>query len=122
MFTFLISGVFLLGSMLPNGDMHELVKVPALVKHYFEHTQLKGEMRFVDFLVLHYTESEGHGHKEEHKNLPCFNHCPLVTVFTCADNALPMVTVPEKEIAPATYAHPLYFFQTSHRIFQPPRV
>ena len=120
-FVLFISFVMLTGSMLPNNDVHELVKAPALVKHYFDHDKGTEQLSFLDFLVSHYTDQNEQSKSDEHKNLPFFNHCSLSMVYTCHENTVPDVKVPEAGFIPVEYAHPIYYFQTQNNIFQPPR-
>ncbi|MCC6684776.1 MAG: hypothetical protein IT247_06875 [Bacteroidia bacterium] len=109
-------------SMLPNNDIHELVKLPALVKHYFEHDRTTDSLSFIDFLIAHYTDQTEQTKKEEHKDLPFFHNCPLTIVYTCNESGVPSVVVPHSEFIPVAYAHPIYFFSTQNSVFQPPRV
>lgn len=44
----------LLALVISNGKVAELVKIPILAEHYFEHKNEKSDLSFVDFLVMHY--------------------------------------------------------------------
>ncbi len=108
--------------MLPNNGIHELVKVPALVKHYFDHDRTTDSLSFIDFLITHYVDQTEQSKKDEHKDLPFFHSCPLVVVYTCCESGIPLAVMPETRFIQAEYAQPIYFFSTQNSIFQPPRV
>ncbi|HSZ24690.1 MAG TPA: hypothetical protein VK766_03175 [Cytophagaceae bacterium] len=70
--------IILIGSFLPNMDTCELSKIPQLINHYKEHTELrKQSISFIDFILLHYgvgKESAEHQNQEDHNNLPLHEH------------------------------------------------
>jgi hypothetical protein len=62
----------LLASVLGNGDLHELQKIPALIHHYQEHLSRAGgqeKLSFIDFLEMHYANTD-HEQSEDHDQLP----------------------------------------------------
>ncbi|MFN3405331.1 MAG: hypothetical protein ACK40G_14620 [Cytophagaceae bacterium] len=80
-----ILGMFFLGSsLLPMNDTCELSKIPELCRHYQSHIQENEQLGFVEFLVMHYLDSE-HSSKENHSELPYFSHfhtvSPLLVSF-----------------------------------------
>ena len=115
------------GSLLPQGDLCELAKVPALVKHYVvhdeaEHAQRSGRhLSFLDFLSMHYSETRANAGGDDHKNLPFLDHCPVASVFTLTEPVIPALQLPATETTRAAYSIPHYSFHHSISIFQPPR-
>ncbi|MGI4865482.1 MAG: hypothetical protein ACRYFZ_16290 [Janthinobacterium lividum] len=103
----------LLGSLIPQNDLAELSKLPALVAHYqYHHSAAGGGLSLIEFLAEHYGAGTRHeagcylsqGHQRDHHNLPLHNHgnCPEVLfVLTSARPALPSA-------APAWAAGRLY--------------
>ncbi|WP_210461951.1 hypothetical protein [Rufibacter roseolus] len=59
----------LLGSLLPNSDLHELSKISDLLQHYQTHIALNGQLSFTEFLDMHYQGSENTP-SENHDRLP----------------------------------------------------
>jgi hypothetical protein len=60
----------LLGSFLPNSDLHELSKISFLIQHYQGHQdKSQGRLSFLEFLRLHYKDSQ-HMKSENHERLP----------------------------------------------------
>ena len=92
----------LLSSLIPQNDLAELSKLPALLEHYrFHHSVAGGSMSLAAFLVEHYGAGTKHfsgchlssQHQQDHHNLPLRHHgnCPVV-VFVLAGTcpALPL--------------------------------
>jgi hypothetical protein len=50
-------------------EMHELVRLPNLFRHYQEHITQSSEVGFVDFLLAHYGGA-AHNGDHDHQNLP----------------------------------------------------
>ena len=64
--------IFLLSIYLVSvTELHELFKLPQLVEHFIEHKAEDKQTTFLDFLVLHYSNSDDGG---EHSNLPFKAH------------------------------------------------
>ena len=56
-------------------ELHELFKLPQLVKHFIEHKSENSKTGLVDFLVMHYaTADDGDGDKSEDMKLPFKSH------------------------------------------------
>ena len=120
-FSFLLGLHILFTGFLHDQSAAELSRLPGLVHHFFHHTvEEQEQITFIDFLVLHYGDSN-HAHEENHEDLPLFhNICScLLYVHT------------EQHIAFAAYEDPQphnlsgYFNNYSHEsttvIFQPPK-
>lgn len=60
-----------IGISLPDSLVHQVMRVPALAVHYFHHLTEHEEIGVIDFLVLHYGDSEHmKTDAHEHQNLP----------------------------------------------------
>ncbi|MEJ8802106.1 hypothetical protein [Pontibacter sp. H249] len=60
-----------IGSLLPNSDLHELTKIPALLQHYQEHQKNANKtLNFIDFLKMHYACAAEQQSTDEHESLP----------------------------------------------------
>lgn len=65
-----LATLFFAGSLFPKSDMDELFKIPALFEHYSEHkAKSKGELSFMDFLLMHYAVGSTHD-EASHDKLP----------------------------------------------------
>lgn len=53
-------------------ELHEIYFLPALFSHYQAHLKTE-KISFLDFIQLHYSESNEHSTSDEHNNLP-FKH------------------------------------------------
>ena len=111
---------FFVGSIMPGGDWHEVPKIINLIEHFKMHeNQSQGEISVVDFLNMHYSDSETQDN-DEHANLP-FNHL-------CSFTFIALVPVFEFEIScsiPQSKAIELYSFSVVRdhipNVWQPPR-
>lgn len=116
---FCLSLCMLLGSLLPNGDLHELAKVPALIEHYLEHAERDG-LSMADFIALHYDNQEAQ-HKSEHQHLPFFQHSCSAHVFTINEHTIEIALLPVSVNKVEIQHQYTYSFLLSRSIFQPPR-
>lgn len=70
---------FLLLSFLFAGtELHQVLRLPALVLHFIEHQATSPELSFLAFIEDHYSDPENatQGHDEKHEQLPFKdNHC-----------------------------------------------
>lgn len=65
-------------------EMHELLKLPFFVCHYFEHIASEDEHSFQEFLIEHYSQHGHCGSQEHHHDLP-FKDCHgFVFSFLCS--------------------------------------
>ena len=46
--------LLLLVTLFSQTELHQVVKLPALVRHFMEHRAAKSDMSLVDFIVMHY--------------------------------------------------------------------
>lgn len=83
--------LFLVTYTFSTTELYQLLKLPVLVEHFFEHKAKNSEMSFWDFMVLHYDGNhlENHPHDDDYEqdqklpfmaqtNVPsyCFVHTP----------------------------------------------
>ena len=66
---------FLFIFLCANTEIGELLKLPNLIHHFFEHHDHKGEnnISFIDFVKSHYNDNQKHSDTDkhdEHQNLP----------------------------------------------------
>ena len=45
--------------LLGNTEAAQLLKLPTLISHYFQHRQLDPSVTFIDFLAMHYVGDDG---------------------------------------------------------------
>ncbi len=74
-------------------ELGQLLKIPALVEHYFEHKKKSSEVSIINFLVHHYKGNHLKNHPfnrdyERDQNLPFMNSTVLSMTFVLS----PLVT------------------------------
>jgi len=115
---------FLLIYLSAATELHQLVRLPVFIEHFKEHKSLNGSLGLLDFIALHYFESE-HTENESHQELP-FNSNDCVTV------ALSLVILPDISSeppakmmraiqAPILYSDLAFASRIHFSIWQPPR-
>lgn len=68
-------------------EMYQLLKIPTLIEHYWEHKNLNPEMPLIAFLKTHYDHPVKDGDFGKDQKLPFVMHAqPLVLVFTMSPN------------------------------------
>ena len=83
----LISIVLLTFYLVSTTELYQLLKIPTLVEHYFEHKALNPEMPLIAFLKTHYEHPVKDGDYGKDQKLPFVRHFqPLVLVFTLHQN------------------------------------
>jgi hypothetical protein len=68
---------FILLHLFSTTELGELLKLPVLVHHYFEHEEEHEHLSFIGFFKAHYAElhkAEGKHHNEDHQRLPFKGH------------------------------------------------
>lgn len=65
-----------------NTEAHQLLKLPVLLHHYFDHKETNNTISILDFISKHYGEDNSktsHNHNDEHEKLPFkSNDCGVV--------------------------------------------
>jgi hypothetical protein len=60
--------------LLGNTEINQLLKLPNLLTHYFEHSRINPSISFFQFLGMHYGGNDGtHADDEKDNQLPCHN-------------------------------------------------
>lgn len=117
----LLIGIHLAG----NTEAAQLLRLPQLISHYFQHRQLDGDISFFQFIAMHYGGDDGTSADDDYDSkLPCHNisHTTISLVLTSITKDLSSVTIPvvanidynEKPAAGISSKHVLL-------ILQPPR-
>jgi len=57
---------FLLSFLSANTAFGEVLKLPLLIHHYFEHSQEDNDNSIIDFLAKHYIEDINHQYNDAH--------------------------------------------------------
>jgi hypothetical protein len=108
---------------MPQNDMEELAKIPALLAHFEEHKAVHpGEaLSFSDFILEHYSQKPCDG--DNHDDLPFFKHSLPGLIFLIPliqnspalpfSNLLPVIHSPEP---------PALLLSYSGQVWQPPRI
>ena len=77
--SFLLAGLLLVGSFIPQNDLAELGKLPQLLEHYrYHHSAAGGGLSLVEFMAEHYGAGTKHHfgctfsprHQHDHQGLP----------------------------------------------------
>jgi hypothetical protein len=112
----------LAGSFMPQNDMEELCKIPALINHYHEHRNaaIDQSLSFTSFLAQHY----GNMDKEEkgHEDLPFFKHLIPSLLFLIPQTGIKLDSIAFTVFLPSEFPElnfSLATFSGSH--WQPPR-
>lgn len=77
----LISIVFLTLYLVSTTELYQLLKIPVLVEHYFEHKALNPEMPLVAFLKTHYDHPAKDGDYGKDRKLPFIVHSNTLTLL-----------------------------------------
>jgi len=68
-------------------ELYQLLKIPTLIEHYWEHKNLNPEMPLIAFLKTHYDHPAKDGDFGKDQKLPFVIHAqPLVLVFMVSPN------------------------------------
>lgn len=79
----LISILLLSLYLVSTTEVYQLLKIPALIEHYWEHKTLNPEMSLIAFLKTHYDHPVKDGDYSKDQKLPFVIHSiPLSLVFT----------------------------------------
>lgn len=121
-YIFFLATILFLGS---STELHELARIPALLKHYSHHRSENPSLSLLDFLKLHYAGNHPDDNDEsEDKGLPfksgesmIHTDIPLAIITRSGEN--PFNYLNEKAIT----CHPEgALLQRSVSIFHPPRL
>jgi len=116
--------IFLLIYLSAATELHQLLRLPVFFKHYQEHKQFNTSINLIDFITLHYFNSE-HTDADAHHELP-FNNNDCVTVALSlvilpANSTEPPANVVRSILAPILYRDLEFSSRFHFSIWQPPR-
>lgn len=120
--------VFLILHFFTATEIHQLVRMPALLKHFSEHKLSTVSLNFFEFLSMHYgNESNQHQSKgSQHEQLPFQGNCQvsLHILWVSLPGSEEIVSSPisifksEKSVLPSFVLPP----NDGNQIWQPPKV
>ena len=85
--------------LISTTEVYELLKIPTLIEHYWEHKKLNPEMTLTAFLKTHYENPVKDGDYGKDQKLPFVVHsAPLALIFT---------------------VHPNFYFETKSENYRP---
>ncbi len=119
--------ILLLGTYLCSAtELHQLLKLPALVGHYMEHAEADNDETFPCFLADHYLSGEHHDADEDHDhNLPfsCHHDCTSHSLQVASPTPFGEVVynVPSSPTEPHALDASSYSFLLSRDVWQPPK-
>ena len=109
-------------------DLKQLLKLPFLIEHYFEHKTENQSLTFWDFLHLHYAfEDVKNADHEQDMKLPFKSHsnCSTSISYHFADNFIYTFDTPNSAFVtmPPVIHYKALFLKSAHlsSIWQPPR-
>lgn len=125
-----ISAILLLSVYLfSTTGFSQMLKLPVLIHHYFEHIQEDDDISFIDFFSKHYTGKINHHHQgseqQEHKNLPFksadihFLQIAVIVQPYFSQTDIPLWLPAKKQRHPNQQDYSTNYLNT---IWQPPRV
>lgn len=124
--TKILSISFLVVMLILQTPVCQLMKLPVLVEHYFEHKHADGDdTGILDYLAIHYLSDVKQGDYERDMQLPFKQSSPsflLIVYFTPRTIELPL-----SESQPIKRDHSFYHrsFHTTEslaKVWQPPRI
>jgi hypothetical protein len=73
----LISILLLSLYLISTTEVYQLLKIPTLIEHYWEHKKLNPEMSLTAFLKTHYENPVKDGDYGKDQKLPFGSFCPI---------------------------------------------
>lgn len=109
-----------------NTEIGQLLKLPVLIHHYFEHHNGKAGISLADFLDKHYGDDNSHpSPNNEHKKLPFKSHdlgfLQITLVFQPPGGFELQTGKPASSKEKICYTEGFYSSSISSRIWQPPK-
>lgn len=120
----ILSITLLLALILRSSELDQLVRIPALISHYLEHSGKDGSMSFERFLELHYQSENGHLDDGDHKDLPFKSHdCQSFSQILVFETFVPVISavIPNWIVQSSAYCDDFYFLENLSKIWQPPQ-
>lgn len=114
--------------LLGTTEAHQLLKIPLLVQHYFEHKSENKNITLISFLNMHYADTVVYDDDyAQDMQLPFKTHAENFCVI-----AVPLLPVPKFEVQVVLHGEveqtlpivndPNYSFLSTQDIFQPPKL
>lgn len=119
---------FLFVFLCANTELHQLLRIPVLVHHFFEHNQQEPDETFADFLNEHYSgqQNDSDNDHHEHDNLPfksadCATAHVLLAFVSEAQFSITRQVIFKDKISPI-YNRAFYSSSVVNTIWQPPKI
>ncbi len=117
-----------IGITMPDAVLHQALRVPALAAHYYHHITEHQSIGVIDFLVLHYGDTDHmQNDEQEHKNLPgtqknqhC-NHAQITPIVLVTSVVLLQNPEPCIKTEPNVCVHQNLPSNNAVSIWQPPK-
>ncbi|MBI3232580.1 MAG: hypothetical protein HYZ42_00820 [Bacteroidetes bacterium] len=107
-------------------ELHEVIKLPSLIGHYFEHQKEDSQVSFNDFLALHYSDNKHQSANHQHEKLPFKTELTLSVVFFDLRNEESSVVLSPLVVAEdhlfLDFESPIYSLNACSGIWQPPKI
>ncbi|MCZ2100976.1 MAG: hypothetical protein LC107_05510 [Chitinophagales bacterium] len=118
---------FLFSFLSANTAFGEVLKLPLLIHHYFEHSQEDDDNSIIDFLAKHYGKDINHHHNDshhDHDKLPFKTFNPHSVNMFDFQPLFNEVSIPlaEKELKTPVLQQQIYHNDYLDSIWQPPQV
>ncbi len=108
-----------------NTPLQQLLKLPVMVMHYFEHKEKNNKISFLDYLELHYAKGPVHDKDYDRDMQLPFKKCsvPFTAVVVLSGKisftpAIPLHFLPGRR---SLYVSPTLVPSYLSRIWQPPK-
>ena len=113
--------------MLSLIEFNEMLKVPILIKHFTEHQSQKKDLSFIEFLTMHYVQTDGtDSDNDKDMQLPFKSHIGCIgdITFTFAANTYSTNFAHHAVIESVFTEYVSSFIDSSHlsSIWQPPKL
>lgn len=104
-------------------EMNELMRLPLLVEHFFEHQEMVPEMSFFQFLAMHYKTDVAHDSTDMELPFKQCDHSVASPNFTFPDQKIDL-TASLPATAPEFSSFYISVIPSTglNEIFQPPRI
>lgn len=108
-------------------EFYQFLKLPDLVEHYSEHKNLKKDLSFLDFLMIHYAfDNAKYSDYDQDMKLPfkSGNHSVLAFSVSTPQNKPEIHFIIPHISAPTIVSDKATFISSAHlsRIWQPPKI
>lgn len=121
-----LSIFFLFFYVFSNTEFHELFKLQSMFVHYQEHLNTDGNLGFLKFIHLHYSNDQSHQDTDDDKeHLPFQDHHSIFTVVAptkdLASNIIKITPNAPQTIDISILSEDFYSSSFVDQIWQPPK-